>query len=202
MNALAGDGPGQEAGRAQDGSFGAWNVEKADKAEKAVPGQERYHPTPAELAEALASRTSPSGAVPAGIARQLEEEKGWGGRVLEVLEVLTGDVRTMGYLAGGRRPDEVETWLAVWVESPLSLEEIRMVVPAGGWDPEPFAVIAKAGLLGPLLYRADGTPRRIRGELAGAWVSDQLALASDAEVLRQVSEVIAKDAVPSGLSEG
>jgi alcohol dehydrogenase len=158
-------------------------------------------PTLEELTEALECSLDAEGAVPAGVARQLRRDNGWGGRLIDVLEVITESPETMGYLAGGRRPDEVVTWLAPWAESTLSIEEIRLVVASGGWDPEPFAVLARAGLLERFLLQPDGSPRRIRGELAGGWASDQLALASDDEVLRQVREVLDADAAPPPVGE-
>jgi hypothetical protein len=64
------------------------------------------------------------------------------------------------------------TWLTMWVDSPLTLDEIRLIIAFGAWDPEPFVVPARAGVLEAILTSADGSPRRIRGELAGGWVSD------------------------------
>ncbi|MHB1511381.1 MAG: hypothetical protein ACYCST_17615 [Acidimicrobiales bacterium] len=147
-------------------------------------------PSLSDLTEALRQRAGADGTVPAGIAAALIEEIGWSGRIIDVLGVLTDDVEKMGYLAGGRRPDEVVTWLSLWAESPLSLEEIRLIVTAGGWDPEPFVVLSRAGLLKAILEAGDGSIRRIRGELAGGWVSDQLALADDTAILRAVKEVL------------
>lgn len=148
-----------------------------------------------QLAQALEERVGRDGAVPAGVAALLHRERGWRGRLMEVLEVLTEDTQTMAYLAGGRRPDEVMTWLAPWVECPLSLDQIRLVVSLRGWDPEPFVVLARAGLLETVLLTSDGLPRKIRGELAGGWVSDELALADDEEVLRQVRQVLENETV-------
>jgi len=147
-------------------------------------------PSLAELAEALSAKVDQKGAVPAGVAERLMNEKRWGGRLLQLLEVITNDSQTMGYLAGGQRADEVTSCLSAWAESPLSLEEIRLVVASGGWDPEPFVALARAGLLEALLRSTDGSPRRIRGELAGGWVSDELALASDADVLERVRQLL------------
>ncbi len=159
-------------------------------AEGAEPGLD-------ELATALAARTRLDGTVPAGVAGLLARERGWSGRAMDVLGVLTASAHTMGYLTGGRRPEEVATWLAVWVDSPLSVEEMRRVVAAGGWDPEPFAVLVREGLLDELLSTPDGEVRRVRGELAGGWVSDELTLADDAEIVARVRAVLAG----SGASE-
>ncbi|MDA8264984.1 MAG: hypothetical protein M0T79_06495 [Actinomycetota bacterium] len=147
-------------------------------------------PSLSDLTEALRQRAGSDGTVPAGIAAALVEETGWNGRLLDVLGILTDDVEKMGYLAGGRRPDEVVTSLSLWAESPLSLGDIRLIVTAGGWDPEPFVVLSRAGLLRAILQAPDGSIRRIRGELAGGWVSDQLALADDTSILRAVREVL------------
>ena len=128
--------------------------------------------------------------MPAGVAHDLAEEKGWSGRTLEVLEVLTANTETMGYLAGGRRADELATWLSVWLDSPLSVAQIKLVTGSRGWDPDPFVCLARAGLLERLVTAPDGTPRRIDGELACGWVSDHLATAGDDEIVARVTAVI------------
>ena len=154
----------------------------------------RGEPGPEELTEALAELAGDArGAVPAGAAELVARRYGWHGRLVEVLGVVTEDAERMGYLAGGRRPDEVMTWTRMWAASPLTVSQIRTVTTAGGWDPEPFVAIARAGLLERLLTRPDGTPRRVRGELAGAWVSDELSLADDHEVLDAVRHELRSD---------
>ncbi|HET6965936.1 MAG TPA: hypothetical protein VFH58_14270 [Acidimicrobiales bacterium] len=147
-------------------------------------------PSPTELREALARYAHPNGSVPSGIAARLSEELGWSGRSIDVLAVLGESGETLGYLAGGRHPDEVATWVSVWAESPLSLEDIRLVTHARGWEPDPFVVLADAGLLERALTCPDGSPRRIRGELAGTWISDELALAGREEILQRVQAII------------
>lgn len=164
----------------------------APRQRRPSPAGER--PTLADVTDELERHADAAGGVQAGVAAQLVAERHWTGRLVDVLAVLTEDPERMGYLAGGRHPEEVATWLALWAESPLSLEEIRLIVASGGWDPEPFVVLAKAGLLEPLLRLSDGTARRVRGELAGGWVSDQFALASDAEVLEAVSRLLEEEA--------
>lgn len=147
----------------------------------------RGEPDADALGEALAELAGdPLGAVPAGAADVLARRYGWHGRLMEVLAVVTDDPERMGYLAGGRHPDEVMTWATMWAASPLTVTQIRAVTAAGGWTPEPFVAIARAGLLDALLTAPDGTPRRVRGELAGAWVSDELSLADDRAVLAAV----------------
>ena len=146
-------------------------------------------PTLDEVTAALRERADFEGNVPTGIAWILIRDKNWFGRVTDVLRVLTDDAETMGYLAGGRRPDEVGRSLAAWVDSPLSIEEIRLVVAAGGWDPDPFGVLARAGVLETVLYD-HGSFRRVGGEMVGGWVSDELALSDDAEILAAVGRIL------------
>ena len=165
--------------------------------DEARGGPAALEPSLSDLTEALASRVDFEGAVTPGIVGALRGEMGWEGRLLDILEVLTKDVETMGYLAGGRHPDEVVTWLSVWVGSDLSIDEIRLVVSSGGWDPDPFVVLAREGLLTPLLTRTDGSCRHIRGERAGGWVSDEMAMASDAEVIAVARAVLAEDEASS-----
>lgn len=163
-------------------------------------GSARNQPDVTEVAGAVAAHVNPDGSVPAGIGRLLRDERGWSGRVIDVLTVLTDSTETMGYLIGGRRQDELATWLSIWTDCPLSVEQIKMVTTARGWDPDPFVTLAGAGLLERLLVAPDGSPRRIDGELAGGWVSDELALADDEEILRRVRQIL--DAPPeAGRSE-
>lgn len=166
--------------------------ERTRGSKRPAPAGER--PTLVDIAEGLQHHADAAGGVRAGVAAQLVAEHHWTGRLVDVLAVLTEDPERIGYLAGGRHPEEVATWLALWSESPLSLEEIRLIVASGGWDPEPFIVLSKAGLVEPLLRLNDGSPRRIRGELAGAWLSDQFALASDGEILDAVTALLEHEA--------
>ncbi len=154
---------------------------------------DRSEPSLEELADALAHHVRANGAVQPGVAAELAHERGWHGRLIDVLEVLTEDTARMGYLAGGRKPDEVMTWLPAWADSPFSLAEIHTIVASAGWDPEPFGVVVRNGLLERLVYRPDGSLRRVRGELAGAWLSDQFALADDDEILREVRRIVEED---------
>jgi hypothetical protein len=154
---------------------------------------DRSEPSLEEVADALAHHVRANGAVQPGVAAELAHERGWHGRLIEVLGVLTEDTARMGYLAGGRKPDEVMTWLPLWADSPFSLAEIRTIVASAGWDPEPFGVVVANGLLERLVYRPDGSLRRVRGELAGAWLSDQFALADDDEILREVRRIVEED---------
>lgn len=148
-------------------------------------------PTISELEEALAGHVHPNGAVPGGIAAQLTEEYGWSGRLMDLLAVVADNSEKMGYLAGGHRPDEVATWLSVWAESPLSVEQVKLITGSGGWEPDPFVALADAGLLEAFLHHPDGSPRRIRGELAGGWLCDEFATADDAQIVHAALEQIA-----------
>lgn len=151
-------------------------------------------PTLEQLAQELARHVRANGALRPGVAGELAAEKGWHGRLMDVLGVLTEDTARMGYLAGGRKPQEVMTWLPLWAHTPFSLEQIRTIVSSGGWDPEPFDVVVRNGLLERLVYRPDGSLRRVRGEFAGAWLSDEFALATDEEILRAVRTLVEEDA--------
>ena len=156
---------------------------------------ERHEPSLEELAEALADHVAANGTVRPGVAAQLVAEKGWHGRLIDVLGILTEDTARMGYLAGGRKPEELLTWLPLWADSPYSLEQIRTIVTSAGWDPEPFEVVVRSGLLERLVYRPDGSLRRVRGELAGAWLSDQFALSDDDQIVRAVRAVLGEDLI-------
>jgi hypothetical protein len=157
------------------------------------PAGTTREPSLEELSAALEHHLRTNGTVPTGIVAWLRAEHGWSGRLMEVLAVLTDDGETMGYLAGGRRPDEVMTWLAIWAQTPLAVTEIRAIVAHGGWDPEPFVPVARAGLLDQLFTRPDGTPRLVKGERAGAWLSDAFALADEREIVAGVRTVIDED---------
>jgi hypothetical protein len=148
-------------------------------------------PSLPELSDALAEHLNRDGAVTPGAVRRLVAERHWSGRTVDVLGIVAENSERMGFMAGGRRPDEVATWVAIWADCPLSLDEIRLVASAGGWDPEPFAVLAREGLLESFLRGPDGSTRRVRGELAGTWASDELALSDDDEVVEVARQIIA-----------
>lgn len=154
-------------------------------------------PSLEDVADALARHVEANGAVRPGVAAELRAEKGWHGRLMDVLAVLTDDAARMGYLVGGRKPDEVMTWLPLWTDSPFSIDDIRSIVTSAGWDPEPFGVVVRNGLLDRLVHRPDGSLRRVRGELAGAWLSDQFALSDDEEILGEVQALLAADTATS-----
>ncbi len=149
-----------------------------------------HEPTMAEVAETLARHADWEASVHSSVIEALIREHGWVGRVADVLAVVAEEEERMAYIAGGRRAGTIVTWLSQWVDSPLSIGEIRLVLASGGWDPDPFVVLARAGVLGDFLRLADGSPRRVRGVLAGGWLSDQFALADDPEIVSAVRAVI------------
>ncbi len=117
-------------------------------------------------------------------------EEHWSGRLWDVLRLVMEDLDTMHYVAGGGRPDEIAECAARWADSTLSLEDIALVLGCGGYDPDPFVILSRAGLLQNALYFDDGTNRLVEGERAGAWISDQLALATPDEILERVERMI------------
>lgn len=121
--------------------------------------------------------------------RLIEAESHPVGRLWDVARVVMSDQEQLRYLAGGNRPDEVAAMVACWADSRLSLEEIRMVVDAGGYDPDPFEPLALAGCLRQVL-RDNGATRVIQGERAGSWISDQMALTAEGDVVPRVLEMI------------
>lgn len=153
----------------------------------------RTEPDIEALTKALRWHVDRYGGVTAGVAATLRAERGWTGRLIDILEVFSQSAEQLGYMSGGRRPEEVATWLALWSDSPLSVDQIRLVADAGGWDPDPFVVVAREGLLETLLRLPDGSVRRVRGERAGGWVSDELAIADDTEIIAAVHRVIDAD---------
>lgn len=161
-----------------------------------------HEPSLAELHDALARRVDASGNVPARIADVLAREEGWRGRLLDVLRLFTASERQTAYLAGGRHPKEILRWIEPWLEAPLSIGELHLIVSCGGWDPEPFVPLARAGLLEPFLKTPGGAVRRINGELAGGWLSDECALAAPSEILALVRGVLEGASVSASGGEG
>jgi len=149
-----------------------------------------HEPTMAEVAEMLARHADWEASVHSSVIVALIREHGWVGRVADVLAIVGEEEGRMAYLAGSRRAGAIVTWLSQWVDSPLSIGEIRLVLASGGWDPDPFVVLARAGLLGQFLRLADGSPRRVRGVLAGGWLSDKFALADEPEIVSAVRDVL------------
>jgi hypothetical protein len=145
--------------------------------------------TVAAFEAALARHASSRGEVFPSAIGLIEAEEHWTGRLWDVARLVMHDQETMRYVAGGNRPDEVAACVAGWSESTLNLDEMKMVIEAGGYDPDPFEPLAKSGHLGVALYD-HGEVRQIHGERAGAWISDQMALSSDGEVVSRVLEAI------------
>ena len=153
--------------------------------------------TEQQVVAALARHASSSGEVYPSALGLIDAEEHWSGRLREVLGVVMVDQETMRYLAGGNRPEEVAACAVRWAESSLAVEDIKAVVGNGGYDPEPFEVIAREGLLQEVLHLPDGSGRRIDGERAGTWISVQLALESDDVVLRRAKEIAGPDMTAS-----
>lgn len=152
-----------------------------------------HEPGLGEVAEALARHADKRGRLLPGVGARLAKENSWTGRTAEVLEIFTKSDQKMSYLAGGRRPDEIVTWLSPWIESSLSIDQIDEIVDCGGWDPDPFVVLSDAHILNEFLRHPDGSPRRVRGELAGGWLCDNCALAEPADTLEAVEAIMEEE---------
>ena len=148
-------------------------------------------PTEGQLEAALARHTSAAGEVFPSALGLIAAEEHWSGRLWEVLRLLAADMDTMRYAAGGDRPGEIAECAARWTESGLALEDIALVLGSGGYDPDPFVALSKAGILRTALRDENGATRRIDGERAGAWISDQLALASPEETVARIQRIAA-----------
>ncbi|MCK4177150.1 hypothetical protein [Aciditerrimonas ferrireducens] len=136
-----------------------------------------------DLRQGLRAHAGFDGTVPAQVLALLGAQGPWSGRVWDVLQIVAEDHDRMAFLAGGLRPDEVADCVARWVESPLGVPEIRAVIDAGSYDPDPFGVLAAHGLLAQVLTDEQGQVRHLGGEPVGRWVSDQFADAPDEAVL-------------------
>lgn len=148
-------------------------------------------PTIDEVRTSLA-HAAREGEVFPSVIRLLAKANGWTGRLRDVLEVLAEDQETMCFVAGGDRPDEVADCAERWARTALTTDQIRLVLQAGGYDPEPFALLADAGLLEACLRDESGMIRHVQGERIGTWLSDTLALASPAESIDVARRVIAE----------
>ncbi|MDE3202606.1 MAG: hypothetical protein KGQ66_00095 [Acidobacteriota bacterium] len=143
---------------------------------------------------ALARHASADGEVFPSALGLIEAEHAREGRLWAVAKVVMADQERMRYLAGGNRLAEVVSCVSQWYESDLDVADVELVVSAGGYDPEPFEALRRAGLLHQALSEGD-RPRVIDGERAGAWISDQMAETNDAET---VSRMTAKLEAPAG----
>lgn len=123
------------------------------------------------------------GTVPPHAHTRIAADGPWGGRIWEVLEIVAADHDRMAFLAGGLLPDEVADCVERWVDSPLEVRDITKIIDAGSYDPDPFTALASHGLLERVLHDEHGALRRVDGELAGRWVSDQFADAPDTKIL-------------------
>lgn len=143
-----------------------------------------------ELKAALSRHASADGEVfPSGVSL-IDAEEHWSGRLWDVTRLVMSNQETMRYLAGGNRADEVASCAARWCETDLTLEQIKAVFAAGGYDPDPFAALAGAGLLEAALHLPNGSPRIIQGERAGVWISDTFALASEKQIVEDMRRVL------------
>lgn len=147
-------------------------------------------PTADDLQAALARHASSSGEVFPSALKLISAEAHWTGRLWDVAHLVMADQETMRYLAGGNRPAEVAACVARWSDSSLGLDDIKAILAGGGYDPDPFVPLARAGALSTALHLSDGSPRLIHGERAGAWISDTLALSPGPEILATVERAI------------
>lgn len=158
-------------------------------------------PTVEDVRAALARHAAPNGEVFPSALKRIAVEEDWSGRLWEVLRLLATDIDTMRFEAGGDRADEIAECAARWAESSLALPDIEAVLACGGYDPDPFVVLAGAGLLHAALRNDDGSERRVNGERAGMWISDELALSSPADIIERSRRMIA-DSGPEPASPG
>jgi hypothetical protein len=143
-----------------------------------------------QLRQELHRHAGFDGAVPRHIRDLMAADGPWDGRLWDILGVFTADRDRMAYLAGSLLPDEVATWVELWADADLSLPQVAVVLAGGVHVPDRFAALARLVLLSAALNGSDGTVRRIDGELAGGWISDQFAAAADEDLLswaRQLS---------------
>ena len=147
-------------------------------------------PSVDQLRTALARHASSAGEVFPSAVSLIAAEEHWSGRMWDVLGLVAADIDTMRYVAGGVHPDVIAECTERWSDSPLSLEDIALVLACGGYDPDPFVTLGAAGLLRTALCYDDGSHRLFHGERAGAWVSDELALASPDEIIEQTGRMI------------
>lgn len=147
-------------------------------------------PTVEGIKDALGRHAAANGVVFPSALKLIAVEEQWSGRLWEVLRLIAADIDTMRFEAGGDRADEIAECAARWAESGLSLEDIELVLSCGGYDPDPFVVLAGGGLLHRALRHEDGNERTVNGERAGTWISDELALSSPAEVLERTRRMI------------
>ena len=145
-----------------------------------------------ELRDALRGATRDNEVFPS-VVRLIAVTRGWSGRLWEVLGVLAEDQETLHFVAGGARPDEITDCAERWAATSLDLEQLRLVLRSGGYDPDPFDVLARAGLLANALRDETGGLRHVQGARAGTWISDELALtSSEHETIEAVRRMIAE----------
>jgi hypothetical protein len=155
-------------------------------------------PSVEQLGVALSRHASSTGEVFPSARGLIEAEEHWSGRLWEVTCLVMDDQETMRYLAGGNQPGEVAACAARWCESGLGLDDMKLIFACGGYDPEPFETLARAGLLQRVLWTDDGTCRAVAGERVGTWVSDTFALSSEPEILAGVQPLLEASGQPTG----
>jgi len=148
-------------------------------------------PTVDQVREALAGHAGGHGEVTEGEIETTARSEHWEGRLSEVLRIIGADIDTARYVSGGSRPDEIAATAALWSETALTTEEIELIVRGGGYDPDPFVILSRQGLLRSALCEEDGSYRHVNGERAGAWISDQLNSASPEEIVERTKTMIA-----------
>lgn len=148
----------------------------------------------------LERRSDPDGSLSHDVVARLAADGPWEGRLWSVLQIFGADWEKMAYLAGGVKPDEVATRVGIWSDSDLTIAQIRLVISAGGYDPDPFVTLARHGWLEKVLADGAGAVRRINGELAGAWMSDQFAEAADEDILAWAEKAAPHDSAASDKS--
>jgi len=148
------------------------------------------------LLSELERRSDADGSLSHDMVARLAADGPWEGRLWSVLQIFGADWEKMAYLAGGVKPEEVATWVGIWSDSDLTTAQIRLVISAGGYDPDPFVTLARHDWLEKVLTDATGSVRRIDGELAGAWMSDQFAEATDEEILAWAEKAVPLDIAP------
>jgi len=147
-------------------------------------------PTVEQLEAALARHSSGAGEVFPSALALIDLEEHWSGRLWDVLRLVAVDLDTLRYVTGGARPHQVVDAVARWAEADLDLDEIGLILRSGGYDPDPFVALARAGLLNVALCNDDGTTRLIDQERAAAWISDQLALALPEEAVERIRSIV------------
>lgn len=103
--------------------------------------------TPEAFEAALTRHTSSTDEVYPSAIGLIAAEADRSGRLWEMARLVMAGQETMRFLAGGNRPGEVAARVARWADTRLELDDLKMVLASGAYDPEPFEALADAGLL-------------------------------------------------------